>query len=150
MRLLPPLLVLILFAFMAGATLVAPLASWPPGLWRLLGAPFVVAGLGLAVAGSRRFDRVGTNIKTFDDPDILVTDGLFGPTRNPMYLGFLLSLIGAALGLGAASTLAGPVVFFVAADRWYIPFEEERMVAVFGERFVAYRRATPRWIKARP
>ncbi|MCB9493981.1 MAG: hypothetical protein H6681_00895 [Desulfobacteraceae bacterium] len=33
-------------------------------------------------------------MQTFDDPDILISDGLFKISRNPMYLGFLIALLG--------------------------------------------------------
>ncbi|MCE3289332.1 MAG: hypothetical protein K0R83_1344, partial [Caulobacter sp.] len=84
--------------------------------------------------------------RTFDDPDVLVTGGPFRFTRNPMYLGFLLLLAGVALGLGAASPWIVPVVFWLLADRWYIPFEERAMRRTFGEAYEAYARRVRRWV----
>lgn len=95
------------------------------------------------------FDRVGSSIKTFHDPDSLVRGSAFGWTRKPMYLGFLLMLIDVGLALGSLAASAGPLLFFVAADRWYIPVEEWRMAATFGTDYDGYRASVRRWIGPR-
>lgn len=113
---------------------------------RTAGLVPLLAGAGLVLRGARLFERVGTNICTVDDPDRLVESGPFRWTRNPMYLGFVGLLVGAALLLGTAAAWLGPVVFVVAADRWYVPFEERRMAARFGPAYDEYRSRVPRWI----
>ncbi len=121
---------------------LAPVAGWPA---RTVGAALSVAGAALAANGSALFARVGTNIKTFDDPDALVVSGPFAWSRNPMYLGFVLLLLGAAGLLAAPFALVGPVAFVAAAQAWYIPFEEQRMVETFGDSYDGYRRRVRRW-----
>jgi protein-S-isoprenylcysteine O-methyltransferase Ste14 len=112
----------------------------------LLGIVPLLLGLGMAVWGSRKFSEVGTTIKTFDEPGRLVTDGLFRITRNPMYLGFVLALLGVWILLGSLSPVAGVILFVVVADRWYIRFEERVLTETFGLEFEAYRARTRRWI----
>ncbi len=148
--LLPPKLVLLLIVAMVAATVALPVTVVVDGWWRIIGCVPMCAGLALALSGSRLFERVGTNIKTFDDPDQLVATGLFAITRNPMYLGFELLLIGIAIALGSWVAALGPLAFFIAADRWYIPFEESRMVAAFGDDYEDYRRSVYRWLGRRP
>lgn len=145
-QLLPPKLVLILLITMALLHATVPIATLLGYPWRLFGLAPLVAGLGLTGHGGRLFGRIGTNIKTFNDPDTLVDDGVFAHTRNPMYLGFTVFLIGAAGLLGTASVWVGPITFFAAANAWYIPFEERRMVATFGETYGSYQARVPRWI----
>ncbi|MDZ7668179.1 MAG: methyltransferase [Gammaproteobacteria bacterium] len=102
-HLLPPLLfVVCLLAGVTGHLL------WPEGAW--LTAPYTLlglipAGLGiwLLIRANALFTRAGTNIHTFRDPDVLVTEGVFRISRNPMYLGFLVLLAGAAVGLGSTA-----------------------------------------------
>lgn len=145
-RLLPPLFVAITLVIAVPLGLTFPLigpTSWP---LRFLGALPLLVGVALTASGARIFEQRKTNIKTFDDPDEFVRTGLFGFTRNPMYLGFLLLMIGAALLVGGLTVWLGPVAFFVAANWWYIPFEERRMGALFGEEFAAYRLEVPRWL----
>lgn len=144
-RLLPPTLVLLLAVMMIGVTFVAP---WPGYALpvRLVGAGVLVAGVMLSARHAALFERVGTNIMTFDDPGTLVRTGAFAWTRNPMYLGFVLALLGVAVVLGSLAALFGPLVFLAVADRWYIPFEERRMVAVFGDDYLRYQRSVRRWV----
>ena len=106
-------------------------------------------GLSLNLGGAGLFARLGTNIKTFNDPGRLVDTGLFRVTRNPMYLGFFAMLCGVALALGVASAWIGPVLFFMAAQLWYIPFEERRMHETFGGYYIEYQRRVPRWVGPR-
>lgn len=146
MRPLPPLLVLVCLAAMAILALVAPGPVIATAPWTWLGAALAILGPSLAVAGARQFRKLGTNIKTFDDPDVLVTSGLFAISRNPMYLGFLLLLAGAALLMGRATPAAPVLAFFLAAQVWYIPFEERAMARRFGADYAAYRARVRRWI----
>jgi protein-S-isoprenylcysteine O-methyltransferase Ste14 len=146
MRLLPPRLVLILILAMVALRFLAPgpmIMSFPHNL---VGALVAVVGLGLALSGARLFSRVGTNIKTFNEPGTLVTGGAFRWTRNPMYLGFLLLLAGIAILLGAATPFVAVALFALVADRWYIAFEERALERKFGTAYVAYRQTTRRWI----
>jgi protein-S-isoprenylcysteine O-methyltransferase Ste14 len=146
MRLLPPLLVLMLIVAMVGLRILAPgpvIMSFP---YNLTGALAATLGLGLTLSGARLFSRVGTNIKTFNEPGTLVTGGAFRWTRNPMYLGFLLLLTGMAILLGAATPFAAVALFALVADRWYIAFEERALERKFGAAYAAYRQTTRRWI----
>ena len=146
MRLLPPTLVLILLAAMVALSLLAPGPTLLPYPYNLGG--ILPAGLGfvLATVGRRHFARAGTNIVTFDEPGVLVTDGLFRWTRNPMYLGMLLFLFGTGVLLGATTPFAAVALFAIAADRWYIAFEERALAAKFGAAYAAYAGRTRRWL----
>lgn len=146
MRILPPPLALVFLLVMSGLRLWAPGPTVLPAPWNGVGLAPLVLGAWLLLAGSGRFRRIGTNIKTFDEPGILVTDGLFSVSRNPMYLGFVLVLTGAGLLMGTASPLAMPILFALIADLWYIRFEERALRRKFGEAYEAYARRTRRWI----
>lgn len=143
---LPPTLVLALGAAAAAPAVLPTLRLAAPPLLRVAGAAVTVAGLAVTVAGSRQFARAETNIVTFDDPDVLVDTGLFARTRNPMYLGFTVALVGWAAVTATWLSPLTPLAFAVAADRWYIPFEEGRMAATFGARWHDYRARVPRWL----
>lgn len=146
MQLIPPILVLILLVVMIALRVVAPgpvLVSYP---YNLAGAVLATLGLLVTGSGARLFSRVGTNIRTFNEPGVLVTNGLFRWSRNPMYLGFVLLLAGTAILLGAATPFLAVVLFALIADRWYIAFEERALERKFGEDYAAYMRRTRRWI----
>ena len=76
-KIIPPVLFVICIVIMVGLWWVFPVVrfvTFPVSLIGIL--PFIV-GLGIAKRGSDVFEKTGTNIETFDDPDILVTDGLY-------------------------------------------------------------------------
>ncbi len=102
-------------------------------------------GLVLSAMAERQFKSVGTNVNTFDAPTRLVTEGLFKYSRNPMYLGLVLILVGVWILLGSVTPLVGVVGFILVTDRWYIAYEEQRLNETFGQAYEAYRVRTRRW-----
>ncbi|MGN6829029.1 methyltransferase family protein [Paucibacter sp. M5-1] len=143
--LLPPFVFLMLAGLMWAAHVCAPLGLWLPRPLNWAGLGLIALGLGLAQWHARLFRRIGTNINTFGEPDRLTTEGLFRRSRNPMYLGLLIALLGLALTLGSLSPLFGPLSFFALAQCWYIPLEERAMAAKFGAEYARYRQAVRRW-----
>ena len=86
------------------------------------------------------------NIKSFDKPKVLVTDGPFRFSRHPMYLGFVSLLLGVAMLLGSLSAFVGPVAMFITLATLFIPFEERACQAVFGDLYTDYKRRVRRWL----
>lgn len=76
----------------------------------------------------------------------LVTDGLYRRTRNPMYAGLLLVLLGLSLYLGNPLALVAPVVFVAYITRFQIIPEERMLAAKFGADYEDYRAAVRRWL----
>ncbi|HVE52996.1 MAG TPA: isoprenylcysteine carboxylmethyltransferase family protein [Ramlibacter sp.] len=120
----------------------------------LFPAPFALAGalvgLGaaIAVAGVIAFRRARTTVNpmTPGASSAVVADGIYGLTRNPMYLGFLLALLGWAMALGHWLALV-PVAAFVAyMTRFQIVPEERALREKFGEEYDRYRQRVRRWI----
>ena len=124
---------------------------WP--LRQVFGGRFAYAGLALVALGlvmnlwaSNSFQAARTTIKPFETPKALVTRGIYRYTRNPMYLGMLLILIGLWLSLGTLSPgLAVPPLVWVIRTRFIGP-EEKQLEEVFGEGFRTYCSAVRRWI----
>jgi protein-S-isoprenylcysteine O-methyltransferase Ste14 len=145
-RIMPPTLFYMCIILMVLLAWLWPIKMVVRSPYNIIGVFPLSLGLGIAIWGSRKFEQVGTTIKTFDEPSKLVTDGLFRLSRNPMYLGFALTLLGIWLVLGALSPLSGVAIFVVITDRWYIPFEERMLIERFGREFENYRSRTRRWI----
>ena len=145
-KILPPVLFVICIVVMAGLWWLFPVARFIAFPMNLIGMLPLAAGLVIAKHGSDLFEKAGTNIETFHDPDILVTDGLYRISRNPMYLGFLLALLGVAVMLGNFSSILVVIGFFVVTDRCYIAFEEDAMAEAFGDRYAEYKAKTRRWL----
>lgn len=145
-RLIPPILFLFCLGLMALLRWAWPIAIVFPKPWCWLGLAPIVIGLATGAMGAREFFKAKTNILPFREADKLVSTGPFHFTRNPMYLGLGLGLLGAWILFGALSPLLGVVIFFVVADRWYIQFEEQMLRQKFGAEFEAYCARVRRWL----
>ena len=144
--LLPPVLWAALLLAMVAQWRWFPLYKPLGGAWHLIGFAPIAVGFAIMFFSAWQFRRVRTNIRTFDRPRVLVTDGTFARTRNPMYLGFTLSLFGFAILFNDIGGVLLTAVFFIVADRWYVPFEERAAQAAFGEEYDRYRQHVPRWL----
>jgi protein-S-isoprenylcysteine O-methyltransferase Ste14 len=143
---LPPVIFLAAILAMYAIDRIAPAAQWVQGTWRLAGAVPLLSGLGLAVWASQLFHRVGTAIKPTDMPTVLVREGPFRVSRNPMYLGLVLMLVGLAIGLGSAMPWIVPPVFAAIIHYRFVRYEERNMEAEFGAEYLAYKERVRRWI----
>jgi protein-S-isoprenylcysteine O-methyltransferase Ste14 len=85
---LPPQFVLVCLLLMFLLHWLFPTATILPFPFNLIGLLPFLLGFVVMMAADRHFQQVGTNIKTFNEPGKLVTDGWFRFSRNPMYLGF--------------------------------------------------------------
>lgn len=110
------------------------------------GAVVMLAGLGFMMWAARVFRLAGTGFRLQEGGSVLVTSGPFRYSRNPMYLGMLIWLIGFAVLLGSLVVFVFPVLFFLLAEFLLIPREERRMEQMFGERFTGYGRRVRRWL----
>jgi protein-S-isoprenylcysteine O-methyltransferase Ste14 len=139
---------------LAAAGLMWGIANWLPGpqlptAVRLWGA-LALAGLGvfIALAGVIHFARAKTTVNPLrpERASALVTGGVFRFSRNPMYLGMALVLLGWAVALSSAASLLALAAAVWYLDRFQIQPEERVLRAHFGEAFEAYCRRTRRWV----
>jgi protein-S-isoprenylcysteine O-methyltransferase Ste14 len=80
-----------------------------------------------------------------DPPRRLVVGGLYRYTRNPMYNGVVMILVGEAWLCGSFSILTYAAGVLVAFHLFAVLYEEPVLEAKFGEAYMAYRRSVPRW-----
>jgi protein-S-isoprenylcysteine O-methyltransferase Ste14 len=112
-----------------------------------LGVGLAVLGFGLSLWAFLLFRREGTEINpTSETNKVLVAQGPFRFTRNPMYLGLTIFTLGIALWVGAVPMFAVPLLVFATANWVHIPFEEAKMRRQFGAAFDEYRHSVRRWI----
>lgn len=116
------------------------------GWVRASGLLFVLAGLVLHHRAAVQFRAAETTQATLAQPTGLVTDGVFGLTRNPMYLGGVLILIGWAVLQGHVVLIVAALFFGLAAEWLWIRPEERLLTQVFDSSYAAYCKRTRRWI----
>src|SRR5208283_5032436 len=132
-RVLPPtyfLASLVLIATLAYALPIADVVAWP---WRAIGIVPIAAGVWFNLAADRAFKARGTTVKPFERSSALATDGVFRLSRDPMYLGMVLILVGASLLLGALSPFLVAAGFAAMLATRFIPVEERMMAETFGD-----------------
>jgi protein-S-isoprenylcysteine O-methyltransferase Ste14 len=130
------------------AAWLLPSLGWPFPGHQVLAVAAVIAGAVTSAAGVVQFRRARTTVNpmTPDAASSLVVAGIYRWTRNPMYVGFLLALLGWALWLAnPASTLVLPL-FVLYMNRFQIVPEERALAARFGASFEQYRRSVRRWL----
>jgi protein-S-isoprenylcysteine O-methyltransferase Ste14 len=123
-----------------------PAAKFIAEPWHLSGIAFIVAGISLAVWGNRQFSHAGTTVNPFEEASTLVTSGPFRVSRNPMYLGMVLVLLGTALLLRELAPFLIPFLFAWLIASRFIRHEENRLHAQFGDAYAAYARRVRRWL----
>ncbi len=114
-------------------------------LWPLL---FIIIGILLAVTGVKEFKQHKTTISPLDPTksSSLVASGVYQFTRNPMYLGMLLVLLGWADLLDTILAFSGAVAFFIYISFFQIIPEEDIMKKKFGQNFIQYCEKVRRWL----
>jgi protein-S-isoprenylcysteine O-methyltransferase Ste14 len=117
-----------------------------PGVFRGPGTLLVLAGLALMAAAAVEFLRRRTTIVPHRAPAALITGGVYRFTRNPIYLGDALVLLGLVLRWGAWPSLILVPVFGMVITVRFIRPEEARLRAAFGAAFEDWAALTRRWL----
>lgn len=120
--------------------------GWTLGPLSLLGWPLLLGALGLCLAALGRMRRHRTTAWPGRPAGRLVTDGVFGLSRNPIYLGFVLGTAGAACLADAPLGLPAAPALLLLIGRRFVRAEEAGLGQAFGDEFEAYRARTRRWI----
>jgi protein-S-isoprenylcysteine O-methyltransferase Ste14 len=144
----PPAVALLMAAIMwLGRWLVPALTFRLPGR-SVLALVAALAGAIISAVGVLAFRRAGTTVNPMkpDSSSSLVVSGIYARTRNPMYLGLLLILLGWAI------YLSNPIAFLLLPgfmwyiNRFQIEPEEKVLASRFGEKFESYASRVPRWL----
>jgi protein-S-isoprenylcysteine O-methyltransferase Ste14 len=119
------------------------------GFWlgvRFLAWVLLALGLALDAAALVCFWLERTNPLPFRPAKAFVVRGPYRWTRNPMYLGMLLTGAALSLLLDSIWMIWATIPFFVWLDRWVIPREERYLERRFGEDYATYCQRVPRWL----
>jgi protein-S-isoprenylcysteine O-methyltransferase Ste14 len=145
-KFLPPAYLFASLASMVLLSLFIPLYSLIPYPWNATGLLPLALGVALNASTDNALKKHDTTVKPFEVSTTLITTGVFNFSRNPMYLGMVLILIGAALLLGTLSSLIIIPVFAITIDRIFIVAEEKMLDQRFGDEWKQYKTNVRRWI----
>ncbi len=117
-------------------------ANWLIGAIPILVGEWIrLAGVAAAGTVTRRRSR---------DVQRLVTYGIFGWVRNPLYVGNFLIWMGFVVISGVLWFLPVAILLFAVEYSLIVAYEEGVLESIFGEEYLAYKRTTPRWIPHPP
>ncbi|HYL01766.1 MAG TPA: isoprenylcysteine carboxylmethyltransferase family protein [Steroidobacteraceae bacterium] len=147
----PPVWTLLFGAAMWEADRRWPLITVVAPPWNRLGWCVMALAFIAPFTAIRRFGRAGTTVSPHqpDAASVLVTDGVYAWTRNPMYLGLTVALVGWAVRLGSLTAFAGPLLFVPLLARVQILPEERALRARFGREYQDYCARVNRWLGRR-
>jgi len=144
-KFMPPVYLLLALLAMFLLHDFAPLVRFGSTPLRYAGAAVMILGVGITIGSARLFSKLGTPLRPFEESTTVVTTGMFRYTRNPMYLGMVIAMLGIAGILSAVSVFV-PIVVFVAIIHYRFILHEERfMEGLFGDEYLAYKNQVRRW-----
>ena len=147
-RVYPPLIMLATAATMWLLDRYLPLPEILGVPWQRIGYVVMIAAVVLDLWGLGLFLRSGTTVHPLrlDNNRALVTEGIYRLTRNPMYLGLLLLLVGFAIRLGSLAPFLVLPLFVSAMNRLQIVHEERFLSERYGKDYDDYRNRVHRWL----
>jgi protein-S-isoprenylcysteine O-methyltransferase Ste14 len=148
LRVPPPVLALCLALLMwFASSLVQPVVV-SFGVRVGIALALVAIGQSISISGMVSFRRAKTTINPIKPSatSSLVTSGVYRYTRNPMYLGLLVTLIGWAVFLSNALALLAVPLFALYINRFQINPEERVLSSLFGAEYAAYKEKVRRWL----
>jgi len=113
--------------------------------WIIAGS-LILVGLALAVAGIRNFSHAATPVPTYKPVRALVTTGIHGWTRNPIYLGMFLFYGGIGLAARSPWTLLLTLPLAITIRYGVIAREEAYLERRFGDAYRDYKGRVRRWL----
>ena len=115
--------------------------------WERVVIAVILAGGGavLAIPAMRGFRLAGTHVEPWKPASALVTGGIFGWLRNPMYVGLTLCLAGLSILLASDWMLVMTIAFVAVIHFGVVKREERYLEAKFGDAYRAYKARVPRY-----
>ena len=117
------------------------------GLWDIVGLAIVALGFALVLWCLVTFAFVGKGTAApFDPPRRLVVAGPYRFVRNPIYIGAVMAMLGAAMVLWSGWLVLYAFVVLIVTHLLVILYEEPHLRRVFGQPYEDYLRTVRRWI----
>jgi protein-S-isoprenylcysteine O-methyltransferase Ste14 len=144
----PPLLFLaaLLLGLASDHLLPSPFAVPERAGHAIIAGALIVIGLTLAATGIRNFSRSATPVPTNQPTRVLVTTGIHGWTRNPIYLGMFLIYGGVGVAARSPWTLILTIPLALTIRYGVVAREEAYLERRFGDAYRNYKARVRRWL----
>ena len=142
----PPIIALmfIVLAYFLGRFVPLPFVA--PAILRNLGLLMTFIGFLLGMGAFLEFRNARTTVDPHGSSQHVVTSGIYRFTRNPIYLGFLLMVIGLPLNSGLYWGVVMAPFYIFLMNRLVIEHEEAYLEKKFGNTYASYKAQVRRWL----
>ena len=145
----PPLLYLACLLVGLALDRVLPLPLALPGAalmqW-IAGGGVILIGVAIVAAGARNFSRVTTPVRSNQPVRALVTTGIHGWSRNPIYIGMFLVYAGIGIAAGSPWILILALPLAITLNYGIVAREERYLERSFGDAYRDYKVRVRRWL----
>jgi protein-S-isoprenylcysteine O-methyltransferase Ste14 len=131
---------------MLGLHIAVPIVALIQPPYSYVGLVPILVGLTISSSSARAFRQAGTPVIPFEKSTTLITDGWYRYTRNPMYLGLVITLVGVWIVLGSLSPGLALAAFVWIISQQFIRGEEQFLDEIFGEQYRSYKLRVRRWL----
>ncbi|MEP7032079.1 MAG: isoprenylcysteine carboxylmethyltransferase family protein [Pseudolabrys sp.] len=111
----------------------------------VIGVILFGAGAALAIPAIVTFRAAGTHVEPWKPSTALVTAGVFGWVRNPMYVGMILGVAGIAMALASDWMMVMAILLALVLHFGVVKREERYLAAKFGDAYRLYMKSVPRY-----
>jgi len=142
---IPPVFVMLCIILIVSFYIVFPGYNFIP-------FPFNFAGLAISFCGfvimgkARDLFRKHNTTLGMENASHMICDGVFFRTRNPMYIGMFLLLLGMGICFRNLFSVLSALGFLLVMGLFFVPLEERMMQDAFGEEYAEYRKKVRRWL----
>ena len=142
----PPVLLVIHFLAVYFLNRFLPLPFAFPSALGWISYALILVGLGLAFGAVSRFMRARTTLDPHGSVSEIVTGGVYGFSRNPIYLGFVCLLVGFSFIFRSYWGLILSPLFIILMNALVIQREEVYLEKKFGDVYTSYKSRVRRWL----
>lgn len=143
----PPIALGMAIILALAADWIYPLPFLPPGIVHIeLGLVVIVGAFLLVRWAVQTFRKAKTNLLTNQATLAIVSSGPFAYSRNPIYVGALIGLLGLAIAVNSLWFLAAAVVIFLVLQFGVIAREEAYLTRKFGQTYLDYKARVRPWL----
>ena len=145
-KIMPPTYFLMCLVVAILISFLFPFAKVINDSYVYIGIPIIIGGIILEFWADTLFKKRKTTVQPFKKSSALVTEGPFRISRNPMYLGFVLILLGLTILFGNILVIFVPIALIVTFELIFIPDEERLLEETFKDEYLRYKKQVRKWL----
>lgn len=112
----------------------------------VVGGFLVVLGFALIMTSASRHKSIGSSVEPWKPTTSIITTGVYGYSRNPIYLGMAISHLGLAIAGASVGAIVTLAIAILVMQTYVIAREERYLEKKFGNSYTEYKSSVRRWI----